>query len=288
MESTFLWIVVVAVSLLLLFITVRLIIKKAFYHPPVKNCDSPEKYRFEYQEYFLTTKNGKKIQTYLIAPDNLRPFIIGIHGWANCADRLFPMAENLAARGWRLLLVNSRNHGESDEDDYSTMVKFIEDVETGIRFIIEEFGTIQPVLLMGHSLGGATVINVAARNPHVKAAASIAAFSDMDRLLRKSFADKKVPGVLIQLLFRYIELKIGEKFNNISPNRVAARLDKPLLLIHGDKDNLVPVSEFEELKRAVPEQHLHAHLLPGEDHSSLLKNPELYDLLDSFFSSSLK
>ncbi len=168
------------------------------------------------------------------------------------------------------------------------MVKFIEDVETGIRFIIEEFGTIQPVLLVGHSLGGATVINVAARNPHVKAAASIAGFSDMDRLLRRSFAGKKVPGILIRLLFRYIELKIGEKFSNISPNRVASRLDKPLFLVHGDKDDVVHVSEFEELKRAVPERYLHAHLLKGEDHSSLLKNPELYDLMDSFFRSSLK
>ncbi len=106
MESTFLWIAGLALIFLLLLITIRLIIKKAFYHPPVKNCDSPDSYRFEYQEYFLTTINGKKIQTYLIGPDNLRPFIIAIHGWANCADRLFPMAENLAARGWRLLLVN--------------------------------------------------------------------------------------------------------------------------------------------------------------------------------------
>lgn len=263
------------------------IIKKAFYHPHISNSDSPDNYTFNYQEYFLTTSGGKKIQTYFIGTENSLPFIVMIHGWENCAEKFFTMAENLAARGWKVALVNARNHGESDGDDYSTMVKFSEDISATISFILSEFGSDQNIGLFGHSLGGATSLYLAAKDTRIKAVAAAGSFADLEKLLRDSFLAHHVPAWLISPLVLYIEYRIGEKLVNLSPLANVSRLSKPLCLIHGKRDEVIPYSDYERLTNHANPTYLKTVSDDQADHSSLLSESRLFNELDGFFKQAL-
>jgi pimeloyl-ACP methyl ester carboxylesterase len=49
-----------------------------------------------------------------------------MHGWGGNADHMLPFAALLHAAGHATLLLDARNHGSSDSDDFSSMPRFAE------------------------------------------------------------------------------------------------------------------------------------------------------------------
>ena len=86
------------------------------------------------------------------------PLII-LHGLFGSADNWFSIAKELE-REFTLYLVDQRNHGDSphsDEWNYKVMAG-------GLAELMEDEG-IETAYLMGHSMGGKTVMNFALRYP---------------------------------------------------------------------------------------------------------------------------
>jgi len=88
--------------------------------------------------------------------------IIILHGLLGSLDNWVTVAKNLAFHGFEIILIDQRNHGKSfhtDQFDYETMS---EDLK---NFLDEK--KIQKVSLIGHSMGGKTVMNFAVRKPQL-------------------------------------------------------------------------------------------------------------------------
>ena len=80
--------------------------------------------------------------------------IIILHGLLGSLDNWVTVAKNLASHGFEIILIDQRNHGKSfhaDQFDYQTMS---EDLK---KFLDEK--KIQKVSLIGHSMGGKTIMN---------------------------------------------------------------------------------------------------------------------------------
>ena len=80
--------------------------------------------------------------------------IIILHGLLGSLDNWVTVAKNLASHGFEIILIDQRNHGKSfhtDQFDYETMS---EDLK---NFLDEK--KIQKVSLIGHSMGGKTIMN---------------------------------------------------------------------------------------------------------------------------------
>jgi pimeloyl-ACP methyl ester carboxylesterase len=88
------------------------------------------------------------------------PAIVVVHGW--CCDRTYlaPQAEHFGA-GHRVVSLDLRGHGESDKPEQEYTIRgFADDV----AWLCGELGITRPVVI-GHSMGGATALALAAWHP---------------------------------------------------------------------------------------------------------------------------
>jgi pimeloyl-ACP methyl ester carboxylesterase len=94
-----------------------------------------------------------------------KPAFVFVHGWA--CDRSFfaPQAEHFARRH-RVVSVDLRGHGESDKPPGSYPIAAYAD---DIAYIIEQLG-LGKTVAVGHSMGGVTVLQLAAAHPDCVAA----------------------------------------------------------------------------------------------------------------------
>jgi pimeloyl-ACP methyl ester carboxylesterase len=94
-----------------------------------------------------------------------KPAFVFVHGWT--CDRSFfaPQAEHFAPRH-RVVSVDLRGHGESDKPDGAYPVAAYAD---DIAYTIEQLG-LGKTVAVGHSLGGITVLQLAAAHPGCVAA----------------------------------------------------------------------------------------------------------------------
>jgi pimeloyl-ACP methyl ester carboxylesterase len=93
------------------------------------------------------------------------PAMVLVHGW--CCDRTYfaPQAEYYS-RTHRVVSVDLRGHGASDKPEQEYTIRgFADDV----AWLCGELGIARPVVI-GHSMGGATALALAARHPGLPAA----------------------------------------------------------------------------------------------------------------------
>ena len=89
-----------------------------------------------------------------------KPVFVLVHGWACDRSFLLPQAEYFAWQH-RIISLDLRGHGESDKPrgDY-LMSTYADD----IAYVIEQLG-LGKVVAVGHSMGGITVLQLAAAHP---------------------------------------------------------------------------------------------------------------------------
>lgn len=203
----------------------------------------------------LQTRSGLTIRGWLIRSPSTqpgRPAALVVHGWGGSAIDMQPVAGPLLAAGLDVLLLDARCHGRSDDDDFTSMPAFAEDVETALRWLRRQ-PDMDParVVLVGHSVGAGACLLVAAHDEAVAAVVCLASMADprtfMARILRR-----RLPGPLTAMALRFIERTIGHRFDEFAPMRTIGRVRGPVLLLHGALDTTIPVSDAHRLRANAP------------------------------------
>ncbi|GAB2532428.1 alpha/beta fold hydrolase [Spirosoma aerophilum] len=89
------------------------------------------------------------------------PAIVILHGLFGSSDNWLTISKTIAALGYRVFLIDQRNHGQSpraDDQDYQNMAADLHE------FLIDH--QIEQPILVGHSMGGKTVMQYAMSYPH--------------------------------------------------------------------------------------------------------------------------
>ena len=285
MKFVIILIVLIIVVLVLRYVE-RSLSYKILHFPPIKNTTPVSAWGIDYRPYRIMTQNQKSIEAILCGPDNTGPLIIGIHGYENTVEKLVPISSFLIARDYRCLLINTRNHGESDSDSYSTIMQYIQDLQAAINFSRELSAANDKVILLGHSLGAVACLNVAPGETRISAVISIASFADMKQQLQQTFRENKFPTWIIPVTLRFLELAHHISMRDFSPQYNISRISVPLLLLHGSEDQLVAPGDFELLRSKAQRQYVTARLLAGQDHSSLLNHAEVFSALYDFLKQN--
>lgn len=195
-----------------------------------------------WQDVQLPTCHGKRLHAWYI-PAGRRTLIM-MHGWGGNAASLLPLARRLHAAGYTLLLLDARCHGASEDDDFASLPRFAEDIEAGIAWLVQSGVECEAIGIVGHSVGAGAALLVASRNLAVRAVVSLAAFAHPATMMRRWLAAKHVPywpfGAYV---LRYVQRVIGYRFDEIAPIRTVCRVSCPVLVVHGDRDALVPLDE---------------------------------------------
>jgi pimeloyl-ACP methyl ester carboxylesterase len=98
------------------------------------------------------------------------PAVLVMHGWGANAAMMWPVVPPLRDAGFAVLLIDARCHGRSDDETFSSMPRFAEDIAAGLAWL----GTQRAIApdrigLLGHSVGAAATLLHASRHHDVRA-----------------------------------------------------------------------------------------------------------------------
>lgn len=219
------------------------------------------------------------------------PVELLFHGFRSTWRRDFAgIARNIRALGHNILFVDQRAHGDSEGSVISYGIRERFDVISWINYIGERFGKDTPVVLVGVSMGAATALCAAGEKlpGSVKCVVADCPFSSaIDIITKVSGAKSGLAKATVRVLARMCTRLLGGfKLEETSAEAAVARAEIPVLLIHGDADDLVPYEMGVKIAAASPKVRFET--FEGADHvQSYLTDEERYGRIFSEFINSV-
>lgn len=226
------------------------------------------------------------LEAHLITPASARAVAILLHGMPSGAPRepddpgYEGLAQSLAERGYAAMRFNFRGaHGSPGE---FSLEGWTQDVEAALDAAAGVDDSLARILI-GSSAGGAVAIRAAARRPDVAAVATLAAVASWDAVVADPAAliqRLRNTGIIHDPAFPPDVAAWTREFADGSAETLAPRVaPRPLLLIHGDADEVVPYPHAERLFAAAG-QPKELVRIPGGRHRLRRDERALAALLD--------
>ena len=270
-------------------------IRKGLAAPRVPNHSSPAALGLKAEEVHIATANARQLHAWLIrAPqqeqerDRPQAAVVVVHGWGGNAAMMLPLARPLHEAGFAALFIDTRCHGASDDDRFTSLPRFAEDAEHAFAWLAAQPGIDpQRIALLGHSVGAGAVLFAASRTPQVAAVVSVAAFSHPVAMMRRLLAAKRLPErPLGRYILDYVQKTIGHRFDDIAPLTTIARIRRPVLLVHGEDDEVVPIVEARQIYAARGDTPVELMTIAG-NHDSFADLEGHIDQLTDFLQRAL-
>jgi alpha-beta hydrolase superfamily lysophospholipase len=224
--------------------------------------------------------------------------VIMVHGYNGARDDenngMYRVAQALLAQHFSVLMFDLRGCGQSEGDRFSLAWFEQQDVRGAIRYA--QSRGYAHIGLLGYSMGAASSLLAAADEPAVQAVVEDSAYADlMDVLDREVPKRSGLPGIFTPGIVLMAKFMYGIEATAVKPAEAAARLgSRPLLIIHGQDDTLIPFESAERIWHArygagTPDPATY-YIVPGADHTQAFKteNAEYMRKVGGFFAQYLK
>jgi len=256
----------VAVLVLLLLAALHL----GFRAPRNRERTTPADRGIDYQAVTIPSVVGKRLAGWLLPVDASDSSLIILHGWGGNAELMLPMALPFHRAGINVLLIDARNHGQSDGDTFSSLPRFAEDLEHAVAWLRQQHPQrCRRLALLGHSVGAGAALLCASRSPDLDAVISVSAFAHPEWMMKRYLQPLHLPGPLLNLVLRYVQWVIGHRFSDIAPLHTVCRIQCPILLVHGTADTTVPVEDARAIADGCPGARLQLIEIPEAAHDSV-------------------
>ena len=181
------------------------------------------------------------------------------------------LAQVLAGSGFTALRFDFSGNGQSEgEFTQSTYGKQIDEMRTAAN-LVAEYGPTW-IGMAGHSMGGLIAFLTAARTPEIKAVSAIGSrLSGMRATHFLSGTQKEILEKTGEVTFtsRGRFLKLTNEFfaeaDRLEPANLIKSFSKPLMMIHGDRDEIVPISEAYKAQE-LSDGRMQLEVIEGADH----------------------
>jgi fermentation-respiration switch protein FrsA (DUF1100 family) len=224
--------------------------------------------------------------------------IIMVHGLrSNRADPLvIGVAAALARHGFAVLALDLRGHGQSASAPLSLGYYEQRDVLGAVDFLrsgqlpYPQLGHPRIIGGWGDSMGGATMLLAAAREPAIRSIVTDSAFAALVPLLDRTAT---YPTIFIPSVLEAMQILYNANYYAVRPVDVVASIaPRPLFFIQGTKDSTVPAWNMDQLAHAAehaPDAHVQTWLVPGAEHiqSFHLMGQVYVGRVVSFFNETL-
>ena len=230
-----------AVGVIALFM---LVIHWGFRAPRQREQGTPQDHGFAFEQVWIPSVAGKRLFAWFLPAGDGEQTIIILHGWGSNAELMLPIAAPLRRAGLNVLLLDARNHGQSDAHSFSSLPRFAEDLGHAIDWLQTTHPqTCSKLALLGHSVGAGAVLLEGSRRADISAIISLSAFAHPEWVMRRHLQQIRLPGAIIWLVNRYVQWVIGHTFSSIAPISSICKIHCPLLLVHGTADQVVPLAD---------------------------------------------
>lgn len=200
--------------------------------------------------------------------------VILAHGFRNTSDDMGKLAKFYYDRGFDILLPDARGHGESEGDYIGYGWHDRLDYVDWINLLIEEYGT-ENIILHGNSMGAATVLMTSGEElpEEVKGIIADSSYSTIkDELAHQLQHLYGLPAFpLLEVTSVISKTRAGYMLGEGSATQQVKKNTLPLLIIHGEDDDLVPTDMAHEIyNEAGGEKEL--WLVPETGHTKAMDN----------------
>jgi uncharacterized protein len=218
--------------------------------------------------------------------------IVVVHGLRtnreSPGDHLLELTGALVRHGFGVVSFDMRGMGESPPAPLSMGNLEQRDVLGAVDFLrtgtlpFPELGRPRFIGGLGISMGAASLLLAAAREPGIQAVVSDSAYADAAPLLEREIPKRsvavvgRIPGAFAPSALTIARILYGVDLFDARPVGSIARIaPRPLLLIHGAADDYVPVSNFQQLVAAATTPataRVSTWLVPKTRHAQAFKN----------------
>lgn len=233
---------------------------KKLLHPKSKRkplFSWPDEFNLSYQNVTFPAADGVMLKGWWIAAENSHKTIILMHGWGMNRSGILKHTCFLQSIGYNLFYFDFRALGESGGDTSSIGYLELKDVQGALRFLQTHYPQqCQKIGLYGLSLGGMVAISEAARNPSIACIVAEAPYYSFRRVVsRWAWLHYRLPYFpLLPIVLHYVRRQLGANPERYSPKYTIAKIaPRPLFIIHGRYDNLVPAAHARRLYRQAGE-----------------------------------
>ncbi len=236
------------------------------------------------------TADGLTLRGWYCPTPTKRRLIVLVHGMGGSRDEMARIGRDLHAEGYDVLLFDLRGHGLSDSSRLYMGGRERADLRAVLDWATRHGYSADRVGWLGYSMGASTLLMEAAQNGKIRAAVLDSPFGNLPELLDAQLTRHSHlpswfnPGILVAA-----RLAFGVRTDNLVPIRSALQWGKrPMLLIHGEADSIVPVAQARQIARAIGPS-CQAVILPGVEHvGAYNRAPGRYiAAVDGFFDRNL-
>ena len=236
----------------------------------------------------IITSSGSKLLGVLYRAGGAGPhptalLLHGIPGMEKNAD----IAYALRDAGWNALIFHYRGCWGS-EGDY-TLAGVPDDVRAALDAITDGKFPVDPhrIAAMGHGLGGwAAIVTAAGRDSRIRAVVTIGGLANLRTLPLSDQLAADYARFLRNITPKGIQSQwraLGATYNPV--DLVDVLLPRPLFIVHGTADEIVPMSQAMELKQQSPGAEL--ALIEGADHGFSQQRGRLVDTVVAWLKEKL-
>ena len=250
-----------------------------------RKIESAQRPEHPAEEWRIRSFDGLTLRgTHFQPTEESHRWVVLVHGYGLEQEYTWQFADHYLQHGYQVLTPDMRASGKS-EGKYLTMGALeSRDVEDWVKEIKKRDPSAK-VLLHGVSMGAATVMLTAARQPDgVVAAVEDSGYSDLYGLFDTEL--ERILGVslrpALELSDFICQRRAGFSFAEASPIEAADKIHLPILFIHSDVDKLVAYDMMEALYAACPAADKEQYTAKGLPHGVAYQDKNYFPTVFAF------
>ena len=252
----------IVIAYIVLIIFIYFYQRNLLYHPSENNYQS-DKIQFDYDEIYIEVDEEIKLKSWLIEKDFKKyKTLVLFHGNAgHLSNRIYKLNE-LYKLDINILLISWR--GFSGNRGSPTEQNLYKDAEAAIKWLNEKKINNNQIILYGESLGSGVAVELGKKNN----------FSSI--ILESPFTSIE-NSAKIYYPYLPVRLLLKDRYDSIGKIKM---INTPILIMHGEKDDVVPISMGKELfEKANSPKHSY---FTSEDDHMMEFNQNLLNEIKSF------
>jgi len=255
-----------------------------FFQPKRPWVRTPTDIGLRYEDVRIQAVDGSKLSAWFLPAQQQKAnaTLLFLHGNAENISTHIAAVHWLPARGFNVLLLDYRGYGASEGQP--TVAGAQQDIDSAMRYLLAR-GDVDHsrIIVLAQSLGGALGLHYVAHSAyreHIRGVIIDSAFIGY-----RDIAREKLQKSWLTWLFAVpLSLTVTDEFRPIDAAPKIAPI--PLLLIHGDRDVVVPVHHSEWLYDAA-QQPKEVWIVPNVGHIQALGQADVRERLIAWLQVQL-